>query len=88
MLLDEAHYFIHVIILIQTEGWRKGTNTWKRKADIIVSVLIADLIRYDSFEDTTLVNEEMFFLRQLNRYQSYSGGTIGDFKREINATLD
>lgn len=86
--LDDADYFIHVINPIQTDGWRKGTEIRKRKTDIIDSVLIADLIRYGSFEDTTLANEEMFSLRQLTRYRSYLVGTAGDFKRKIIAVLD
>lgn len=86
--LDEADYFIHVINPIQTDGWRKGTEIRKRKTDIIDSVLIADLIRYGSFEDTTLANEDMFSLRQLTRYRSYLVGTAGDFKRKIIAILD
>lgn len=86
--LEEADYFVHVINPIQTDGWRKGTEIRKRKTDIIDSVLIADLIRYGSFEDTTLANEEMFSLRQLTRYRSYLVGTAGDFKRKIIAILD
>lgn len=86
--LEEANYFIHVINPIQTDGWRKGTEIRKRKTDIIDSVLIADLIRYGSFEDTTLANEDMFSLRQLTRYRSYLVGTAGDFKRKIIAVLD
>lgn len=86
--LDEADYLVHVINPIQTDGWRKGTEIRKRKTDIIDSVLIADLIRYGSFEDTTLANEDMFALRQLTRYRSYLVGTAGDFKRKIIAVLD
>ncbi|HLQ83666.1 MAG TPA: IS110 family transposase [Pseudogracilibacillus sp.] len=86
--LENADYFIHVINPIQTDGWRKGTEIRKRKTDIIDSVLIADLIRYGSFEDTTLANEDMFSLRQLTRYRSYLVGTAGDFKRKIIAVLD
>lgn len=86
--LDNADYFIHVINPIQTDGWRKGTEIRKRKTDIIDSVLIADLIRYGSFEDTSLANEDMFSLRQLTRYRSYLVGTAGDFKRKIIAILD
>ncbi|TRM13211.1 IS110 family transposase [Lentibacillus cibarius] len=86
--LDEADYFLHVINPIQTDGWRKGTEIRKRKTDIIDSVLIADLMRYGSFEDTTLANEEMFSLRQLTRYRAYLVGTAGDFKRKIIAVLD
>jgi len=86
--LEEVNYFVHVINPIQTDGWRKGTEIRKRKTDIIDSVLIAELIRYGSFEDTTLANEDMFSLRQLTRYRSYLVGTAGDFKRKIIAVLD
>src|SRR5690625_1525715 len=86
--LDEADYFVHVINPIQTDGWRKGTEIRKRKTDIIDSVLIAVLMRYGSFEDTTLTNEDMFSLRQLTHYRSYLVGTAGDFKRKIIAVLD
>src|SRR5699024_10429801 len=61
----------HVINLIQTDGWRKGIEIRKRKKDVINSVLIVDLIRYGSFEDTTLANEEKFSIRQLTRYRLY-----------------
>ncbi|MBM7541288.1 transposase [Amphibacillus cookii] len=86
--LDEADYFVHVINPIQTDGWRKGTEIRKRKTDIIDSVLIADLMRYGSFEDTSLANEDIFSLRQLTRYRSYLVATAGDFKRKIIAILD
>lgn len=86
--LDEQGYFVHVINPIQTDGWRKGTEIRKRKNDIIDSVLIADLIRYGSFNDTSLADETLFSLRQLTRYRSYLVGTAGDFKRKIIAVLD
>lgn len=86
--LDEQGYFTHVINPIQTDGWRKGTEIRKRKNDIIDSVLIADLIRYGSFNDTSLADETMFSLRQLTRYRSYLVRTAGDFKRKIIAVLD
>lgn len=86
--LDERGYFVHVINPIQTDGWRKGTEIRKRKNDIIDSVLIADLIRYGSFNDTSLADETIFSLRQLTRYRAYLVGTAGDFKRKIIAVLD
>ena len=85
---DEQGFYTHVINPIQTDGWRKGTEIRKRKNDIIDSVLIADLIRYGSFQETALANETMFSLRQLTRYRSYLVGTAGDFKRKIIAILD
>lgn len=86
--LHEADYLIHVINPIQTDGWRKGTEIRKRKNDIIDSVLIADLIRYGSFIETCLSDENIFSLKQLSRYRTYLVGTASDFKRKIIAILD
>lgn len=86
--LDEQQFLVHVINPIQTDGWRKGTEIRKRKNDTIDSVLIADLIRYGSFNETALADETMFSLRQLSRYRSYLVGTAGDFKRKIITVLD
>lgn len=86
--LSEHHFIIHVINPIQTDGWRKGTEIRKRKNDIIDSVLIADLIRYGQFVETSLSDEKLFSLKQLTRYRTYLVGTASDFKRKIIAVLD
>ncbi len=86
--LDEQGYFVHVINPIQTDGWWRGTEICKRKNDSIDSVLIADLIRYGSFNDTSLADKTIFSLRQLTRYRSYLVGTADGFKRKIIAVLD
>lgn len=86
--LDEFNFNTHVINPIQTDGWRKGTEIRKRKNDIIDSVLIADLIRYGTFVETSLSDENIFSLKQLSRYRTYLVGTASDFKRKIIAVLD
>lgn len=86
--LDEHDFLIHVINPIQTDGWRKGTEIRKRKNDIIDSVLIADLLRYGTFVETSLSDENIFSLKQLSRYRTYLVGTASDFKRKIIAVLD
>lgn len=86
--LDEHDFLIHVINPIQTDGWRKGTEIRKRKNDIIDSVLIADLMRYGTFVETSLSDENIFSLKQLSRYRTYLVGTASDFKRKIIAVLD
>lgn len=86
--LDEHNFLTHVINPIQTDGWRKGTEIRKRKNDIIDSVLIADLMRYGTFVETSLSDENIFSLRQLSRYRTYLVGTASDFKRKIIAVLD
>lgn len=86
--LDKFNFNTHVINPIQTDGWRKGTEIRKRKNDIIDSVLIADLIRYGTFVETSLSDENIFSLKQLSRYRTYLVGTASDFKRKIIAVLD
>ena len=87
-LYDYNFHSIHVINPIQTDGWRKGTEIRKRKNDIIDSVLIADLIRYGNFVETTLSNEDLFSLRNICRMRNYLVQSAGDLKRKIICVLD
>ena len=86
--LMEKEFTVHVVNPIQTDGWRKGTEIRKRKTDIIDSVLIADLIRYGDFDETSLSGEEMLSLRNLSRFRSYLVSSIGDLKRKVICVLD
>lgn len=86
--LDMNQYIVHVINPIQTDGWRKGIEIRKRKNDRIDSVLIADLIRYGTFDESVLCDEALFELKQLTRYRTYLKGTASDFKRKIIAVID
>ena len=87
-LYNYNFHSIHVINPIQTDGWRKGTEIRKRKNDIIDSVLIADLIRYGDFVETTLSNEDLFSLRNICRMRNYLVQSAGDLKRKIICVLD
>lgn len=86
--LVENDYVVHVINPIQTDGWRRGTEIRKRKTDIIDSVLIADLIRYGDFVETSLSDENTMSLRNLSRFRSYLVSSIGDLKRKVICVLD
>jgi len=86
--LYDKGYNIHVINPIQTDGWRKGTEIRKRKTDIIDSVLIADLIRHGSFVETSLMDEDLFSLRNLTRFRTYLVDSISDLKRKVICLLD
>ena len=86
--LAEKGFIVHVVNPIQTDGWRKGTEIRKRKTDIIDSVLIADLIRYGDFVETSLSNEDTMSLRNLSRFRSYLVSSIGDLKRKVICVLD
>ena len=87
-LYDYDFHSIHVINPVQTDGWRKGTEIRKRKNDIIDSVLIADLIRYGDFVETSLSNEDLFSLRNICRMRNYLVQSTGDLKRKIICVLD
>ena len=87
-LYDYDFHSIHVINPIQTDGWRKGTEIRKRKNDIIDSILIADLIRYGNFVETSLSNEDLFSLRNICRMRNYLVQSTGDLKRKIVCVLD
>lgn len=86
--LTDKGYVIHVINPIQTDGWRKGIEIRKRKTDIIDSVLIADLIRYGNFLETSLMDENTMTLRNLARFRNYQVESISDLKRKVICVLD
>lgn len=86
--LVEKNFTIRVINPIQTDGWRQGIEIRKRKTDIIDSLLIADLLRYGDFVETSLSNEDYLSLRNLSRFRSYLVSSIGDLKRKTIALLD
>lgn len=86
--LTEKGYIIHVVNPIQTDGWRKGTEIRKRKTDNIDSVLIAELIRYGDFLETSLADENTMSLRNLSRFRNYLVSSIGDLKRKVICVLD
>lgn len=86
--LVKNSFVVHVVNPIQTDGWRKGTEIRKRKTDIIDSVLIADLIRYGDFVETSLSDEDTMSLRNLSRFRSYLVSSIGDLKRKVICVLD
>ncbi|HEN2374241.1 TPA: IS110 family transposase [Streptococcus agalactiae] len=86
--LVEKNFTVRVINPIQTDGWRQGIEIRKRKTDIIDSLLIADLLRYGDFVETSLSNEDYLSLRNLSRFRSYLISSISDLKRKTIALLD
>ncbi len=86
--LIEHNFIVHVVNPIQTDGWRKGVEIRKRKTDTIDSILIADLIRYGDFLETSLSDEDTMSLRNLSRFRNYLVSSISDLKRKSIAVLD
>ena len=81
-------FVVYVINPIQTDGWRKGIEVRKRKTDKIDSFLIADLLRYGDFVETSLADENTMSLRNLTRFRHYLVSSIGDLKRKAICVLD
>jgi len=86
--LVECGYVVHVLNPIQTDGWRKGVEIRNRKTDAIDSVLIAELIRYGNFVETSLADENTMSLRNLSRFRNYLVSSISDLKRKVICVLD
>ncbi len=86
--LIQNNFVVHVVNPIQTDGWRKGVEIRKRKNDTIDSILIADMIRYGDFLETSLSDEDTLSLRNLSRFRSYLVSSISDLKRKSIAVLD
>ena len=86
--LVKNNFTVRVINPIQTDGWRQGIEIRKRKTDIIDSLLIADLLRYGDFVESSLLSEDFMSLRNLSRFRSYLISSIGDLKRKTIALLD
>ena len=86
--LIEKGFVVHVVNPIQTDGWRKGIEIRKRKTDAIDSVLIAELIRYGDFLETSLADEDTMSLRNLSRFRNYLISSISDLKRKVICVLD
>lgn len=86
--LISKNFSIHVINPIQTDAWRHGFEVRKRKTDVIYSLIIADLLRYGNFVETSLADENMRSLRDLSRFRVYLVSSIGDLKRKVIALLD
>lgn len=86
--LVEHKFVVSVVNPIQTDGWRKGIEIRKRKTDIIDSVIIADMLRYGNFVETSLANEDVMALRNLSRFRSYLINSVSDLKRKSIAILD
>lgn len=86
--LVEQGFSLHVINPIQTDSWRKGTHIRKHKTDIIDSLLIADLIRYGNFMETSFSSQDLIALRNLSRFRQYLADSVSDLKRKTICILD
>lgn len=85
-LLDKG-YAISVINPYQSDAFRKVYLS-SVKTDKEDSFLIADLIRFGSFPETKLADENLISLRNLTRFRACYLQSITDTKRRVITILD
>lgn len=86
-LKERGYPQVAVINPLMTAG-RRMNNIRGRKTDKDDSILIAKLLLYDEYYNTTLAKEDMLILRELCRLRSDLVQTIGDLKKKIISILD
>jgi transposase len=85
--LVEKGYPVSVINPYQSDAFRK-VHLSTTKTDKEDSFLIADLLRFGSFQETKLADEKMISLRNLSRFRITLSQQITDTKRRIVTILD
>lgn len=86
--LSESTTHIHVINPILTDGWRKHTEIRKRKTDKIDALMIAEMIHYGNYVETTLSDENILSLRNLSRFRTFLVQSVSDLKLKTISILD
>jgi transposase len=86
--LRESTMHIHVVNPILTDGWRKHTEIRKRKTDKIDALMIAEMIRYGNYVETTLSDENILSLRNLSRFRTFLVQSVSDLKLKTISILD
>lgn len=85
--LRNDKYTVHVINPIQSDALR-GLYIRKTKNDAVDSILIADVIRFGRYCETSLEPGDIQAMRELCRQRFYIIDTISDLKRKVIALLD
>jgi len=85
--LTEKGYSVSVINPYQSDAWRKVYLS-STKTDKEDSFLIADIIRFGSFAQTKIADENIVSLRNLCRFRVTLSQQITDTKRRIVTILD
>ena len=80
-------YTVHVINPIQSDALR-GMYIRKTKNDTVDSVIIADVIRFGRYCETSVEPGDLQAMRELCRQRFYIIDTASDLKRKVIALLD
>lgn len=85
--LSQDGYAVYVINPIQSDSLR---NFYIRqtKTDAVDSFIVAEVIRFGRFAETSLAEPDLIALRQLCRYRFSLVDNISDLKRKIIAVVD
>jgi len=79
---------VSVINPIQTDAFRDVASIRKTKTDAIDCMLIADLLRFGSFEPSGLADEAMGALKQLARFRTGLVTETSALKNKVTALID
>lgn len=85
--LNQKGYKVSVINPYQSDAWRKVYLS-TTKTDKEDAFLIADIIRFGSFAQTKIADENIVSLRNLSRFRVTLSQQITDTKRRIVTVLD
>jgi len=85
--LVEVGATVHVVNPVQSDALR-GLYIRKTKNDSKDAFIIAELIRFGRYSETTLSNPDLISLRELTRQRFYLVDCISDAKRKVISLVD
>lgn len=77
--LREQDFALHVINPIQSDSLR-NFHIRKQKTDAVDCFLVAEVIRFGSFSETHLADEDIMALRNLARFRESLKDSCADYK--------
>lgn len=85
--LVESGYSVHVINPVQSDALR-GLYIRQTKNDAKDAFIIAELIRFGRYSETTLADGNLISLRELTRQRFYLVDCVSDAKRKVISFID
>lgn len=91
--LIDFNVVVHVINPVQSDALRglyirKTKNVRKTKNDAKDAFIIAELIRFGKYSETTLSDSDLLSLRELTRQRFYLVDCVSDVKRKVISFMD
>jgi transposase len=85
--LRDKGFVVHVINAIQSDALR-AMYIRQQKNDSRDSFIVAEVIRFGRFCETTVAPADLYALRELCRHRFYVVDSVSDIKRKVIALLD